>query len=808
MPIRNDAYERRSRPKPDYREGLHLRPLNVEKGSDRYPRADDPLPQIAHFRCNLTALSQRRNLLFVAYGQQIHIWEPSGASQALGSRPEIIITPVMKEPNARGYIEPAFPHEINSILVDDLGREEVLLLGTDSGNVCGYRVEAIFSALERAAESGKAKPLDSAEVEPFFLEHVGQSAWGLAIHKFARLIAVTANTGLVYVFAFALVNPSSGTGDDTLHRLEEDDAFVDCGQTWLDIRTNEQFKQLQELMPGKHRTRNIKLSYTGHFANIPSVAFLNCDLDPNGAWMVSTDIDNKVLVWKIWESLGPFNIYYFNEMSLLTHPAPRYHNDRGWSVIALDPRTFHFLKTTEEACSGEPHRLVRNGYAILDLSRLSKGIPDTSREYNYFPPAIKAKPDETVLPDIFGEDCLIRGNSDIREKPEYAPSVASLPTGLGSLRPSDSTDALSHQAVDGSFHADNMSEDDVDQDLGDQEVAGYDSMQDIVESDDLSDAVPPNHEALATAQLLQHAVESGDDLFEIQALLDANSVQDADSDDDSFQVEHHRTGPSNVDTSDASEDEEIQYQIFDPPTDSNFPILHFTHTDIHLIPHPFAFNATVVSGNPLRQDFIPIVSIGGFDRFNMVKYIPEHGIVVAASQKGRAAIIALTESRVTGRTFRVDWIVPLESQEKYGERPLIPLLGMSVGPMQGFEIPPDVSYIPRESNTEDDPVLSFQYRDTNIPSPSPRPKMNPSLSRSTPEPNLSIPEQHAKATCAYQPEESWRGWNPSRRYRLLLIYADHTVMSYEFWYTWNVSSPSAPGGSGNFDGNEDDFLIL
>lgn len=241
---------------------------------------------------------------------------------------------------------------------------------------------------------------------------------------------------------------------------------------------------------------------------------------------------------------------------------------------------------------------------------------------------------------------------------------------------------------------------------------------------------------------------------------------------------------------------------------------------------------SVLCGGSLSQRLThPIISIRGLDRFNMIKYIPEHGIVVAASQKGRAAIISLTESRATGRSFRVDWIVPFESQEKYGERPLVRLLGMSVSPMQGFEIPADVPYIPRISEADgsgnDIGNLLFQYKDAadNTSSPTPtsisgdidsnndstQSKMEDNDRTPLPQANhLTVPECHARATRAYQPEESWRGWHPSRRYRLLLMYADHTMMSYEFWYTWNATSSGGGtvGDGANGAGGEDDYLIL
>ncbi|KAL2815987.1 hypothetical protein BJX63DRAFT_389011 [Aspergillus granulosus] len=835
-----------STPATRYGEGLHLRALNVEKGSERYPTANDTLgPRISHWRCNLTALSRRRNLFFVACGHQIYVWEPAGGLQTLGSNPEMIITPVMKEPHGGGFIQPAFPHDINSILVDDLGREEVLLLVTDSGNVCGYRVEAIFSAIKRATESGKTKPLDSAEVDPFFLEFVGDSAWGIAIHKFARLIAVTANTGCVTVFAFALVDSAPGTSDDVVLQPEGDNEFTDYGHTWIHITSNEQFKQLRQLMPEKHRTRNIKLTYKGHYANIPSVTFLNCDLDPNGTWMVSTDIDNKVLVWKIWESLGAFNVYYFNDIPFRTFPSTLRNDDRGWSVIALDPRTFHLLKSTEEACGGQPQRRVKDGQAVLDLTKLSSRIPDASRVYNYFPPAVKAEPEETVLPDFFGADCLISGSRTREKSDSHAAPTPAMPV----LRPSNSAGAFSHQAVDGSFHADNLSEDSASDTSvnpgGLQGPSHHELLRALVEANDDSDTTrPPGQGPLTTPEFLQFALLEalGGDVHEVEALLGENLAHEEDEEDHYIQDEGMRDADDTSDSEQISESRTTAYQIFNSPTPSSFPILHFSHTDIRLIPHPFASNPTVVCGAPLRQPFThPIASIRGFDRFNMVQYIPEHGIVVAASQKGRAAVIALTESRTSGPAFRVDWIVPLESQEKYGERPLVPLLGMAVAPMQGFEVMPDVAWIPRDG--QDDTNLRFQYRDSNAYTPdtpgigmppvhtishSPNPRSpispGPRSSASAPDythshhrPHFTLPECHARATRAYQPEEPWRGWNPSRRYRLLLTFEDHTVMSYEFWYTWDsVSGAGAYGRGGGaqaargggMDASEDEFLIL
>ncbi|KAE8354770.1 hypothetical protein BDV28DRAFT_146783 [Aspergillus coremiiformis] len=849
----------------------------IDLGLRRRNSAEDSFtPQAATWRNNLTALSQRRNLLFVAYRHQIYVWEPAGSFQTLGSKPEMIITPVMKDPYSSGYISPSMPHAINNILVDDLGRDEVLLLVTDSGNICGYRVEAIFSALKRAAERKEQRPFDGCQVDPFFVEYVEASAWGLAIHKFSRLIAVTANTGHVTVFAFALVNPASGKGSDAGQSLEDEDSFTDYGQTWLEIRSDEQFKQLRRLTPAKHRKRNIRLTYTGHFTNIPSVSFLNCDLDPNGTWMVSTDIDNRLFVWKTWDSPGPFNIYHFKNDTSFKSWSDMNDEERGWSVIALDPRTFHLLKSTEDVCGGRPQCRVENGQPFLDLTKLSRQVPNASHLYNYFPPAVKAEPEQPILPDIFGADCCINKGASSGQTTRRGEREVSEPSDsqdVRNLRPSDSADAFSHRAVDGSVYEDNLSssassdrelytahqqnssqEDDV---LGDN--GAFRRVDDTEQQTDNS-PFTPTHGPLTTPEFLQVALLEalGGDITGAEEYFDDYSIEEVSpfADEEMDEADDNTSEGDNTSTS-----EGVAYEFFnrmsrsafpsDPaingrreslmellptpaPTNANFPILHFSQTDIRLIPNPIAPRASVVCAAPLRQPFThPTGTLPPqCDRFNMVKYIPEHGIVIAASQKGRAAVITLTESEAAGLSFRVDWIVPFENQEKYGDRPLIPLLGMSVSPIQGFEIPPDMPYIPRDVSDND---LQFHYKpiiNDEIDTPLQRgsnPFHIPSddihllselsgtsdskastptfhIKADTPEQEQhtlpTLPECHARATRAYQPEESWRGWYPSRRYRLLLLYADHTVMSYEFWYNWS------PTGTADDESDEDGYLVV
>ncbi|KAL1970275.1 hypothetical protein VTN77DRAFT_5435 [Rasamsonia byssochlamydoides] len=831
------------------RNDLRLKPINVEKGTKRFPVRDGIFPPTAAaWRNNLTALSQRRNLLFVAYSHQIYVWEPSGPWQVLGSTPGMIITPVMKEPDAEGYISREFPHAINNILVDDLGRDEVLLLATDSGNVCGYHVESIFSALERAKANNEKRPLRDPHIDPFFSEYVGASAWGLAIHKLARLIAVSANTGLITVFAFALVDTSSESSDGSESPLDFLDDYRDYGQNWLNVENNAQFLQFRRLMPDRYRSRNVRLTYTGHFTNIPSVSFLNCDLDPNGTWMVSTDIDNKLLIWKIWEGLGPFNVFRFSDPTVDPFPQTLRNDERGWSVLALDPRTFRLNKSFVQACGGCPYQKMSEREIVLDLTHLSREVPDASHLYNYFPPAVRSEPEEPTFPDIFDADCCIS-----RDSYPQTPSLT---------RSSDiSSDELSEgeSAAGNEENRDTRSEE-YGTDRQTETTSNQPNPSQAAEN--TNDGHPQQRaldvllqESATTADILQLILQDAlgntsdsdleDGLAEFAQMIDDEGAEAVEGSGEEEQIEDSddsaETGAQHSDsvmrdTSNLNMETEQQIQAKDLPSAPepvcfNFPILHFSQTDIRLIPHPFAPYPSVVYGGPLRQPFTrTVLSIRSYDRFNMVKYIPELGVVIAATQNGRAAVITLTEAHRKDITFRINWMVPLASQEKYADRPLIPLLGIAVSPVQGFEMPADVPYIPRGAHDRND--LSFHYRflgSEPVSNPDggswytksdgdeqpqaeemetetyldPNSNSNPPRSSSS---KLTLPECHAIANRNYQPHERWQGWHPSRRYRLLLMYGDHTVMSYEFWYEW--SDTVVGENYGGDDGERDDFLLL
>ncbi|KAJ5173774.1 Ribonucleotide reductase transcriptional regulator CRT10 [Penicillium coprophilum] len=706
--------------------------LNVETEEERFPRWVPMLTQpefivTDHFRavemllgqlCLLggAALSQRRNLLFTAHVDNIYVWIPSGPRQLLGSRPEMVIHPVMKEPNAPGYIDRSRPHTINHIIVDDLGVDEVLLLATDSGNVTGYNVEAIFSAINRCAKYGGDRPFDTHEVKPFFVEHVHLSAWGLATHKFARLIAVSANTGVITVFAFALVDDGSES-DDSSPGFSETSIMGDSDvleNTWVSIDSATSMEELKTDMP-HHRTRNLRLSYRGHFDNIPCVSFANFELDPNGLWMVSTDIVNRVFVWRVWDCLTPVKTSNYDHSRDVRE-------QRGWFVLPLHPRRVQQHRYKYDACGCEPRPKIMNGRMVFDVSDT---VDDVVARSTLAAQKVDDEEHATVssllLPDdVLSSDCSVHTQSG--PHPSSSGHGDTTPEASETLSPATTSDGI----------------------------------------DISSSEVPQDHEMAPPRQ-------------SIRARRGITNL---------IEEENEQNGADCVVDVDA-----LRCFVSHPCNPRFFPILHFSGNDITLDPYPLDHGSRTLSRSPL-QSLVDDSMFSSCDRLNLIKYLPELGIVIVASQAGGVAIITLTWQEEIGHTFRLDWLLPFPTQEREDECPRPPLMGIAASPMPGFEIPPDVPCIPRDVNPSD--RIRFNHRLLNPDKTEPCVANPPECGASSPcepnicteEPDLTIPETHAYASDTYQPHESWHGYHPSRHYRLLLLYCDSTVMSYEFWHDW------------------------
>ena len=269
-----------------------------QKGRDRYPKADkERRPAIGQWRCNLTALSQYRNLYFVAYLDLLHIFTPEYPSQTIPCKPVGIIKLPQSRPGLVGYVYPTVPQGVNHMVVRDLGDEEILLIACDSGDVIGFTTRSVELSFKRQEDTHhENEPYD---LKPFFHENVGDSAWGLDVHKSDRLIAVSSNTHDILIFAFAL---SSETPDPSFDSYMDNHTYNEFGsssqQAELSVHWNALTHANDRLCRGQ---RNFAWNLREHHENIPSVAFYNDSTTPvDDVYLISTDIEGLVKIWSVW----------------------------------------------------------------------------------------------------------------------------------------------------------------------------------------------------------------------------------------------------------------------------------------------------------------------------------------------------------------------------------------------------------------------------------------------------------------------------------------------------------------------------
>jgi hypothetical protein len=163
-----------------------------------------------------------------------------------------------------------------------LGHDEALLATCDDGDVVGYRVNEILKAIERRIPSNLdgGISVQGSRVRTFLHRNVGKSAWGLAVHRDARMIAISANTHEVTVLAYALA--------------ESEDEFMSSGfEENEDPHTDTQTPDF----PTPRKRDHVITLIAG--ANIPSVSFDNSGEDPTGRWLFCSSIDGSNILWDL-----------------------------------------------------------------------------------------------------------------------------------------------------------------------------------------------------------------------------------------------------------------------------------------------------------------------------------------------------------------------------------------------------------------------------------------------------------------------------------------------------------------------------
>ncbi|EEP78696.1 predicted protein [Uncinocarpus reesii 1704] len=531
-----------------------------------------------------TALSQHRNLYFVAFLHQIYVYQPTVFS--VGTTPKLILTPTLKNPAAGGCISPSRPHALNNIVVGDLGNDEILLLATDSGNVSAYRTEHIFSAIEQSADSKRQKPEHlGANVPCFFSDWVRESAWGLAIHKLARLIAVSANTEEITVWAFALID-SPPNGRKAPHPYQH--SYLN---DWSNITTDEQFERLRNIAPHHRRCCNLRLTLQGHQNNIPCISFLNSELDPHGELLLSTDISNRVFGWRIWESRTPAVGWNLNPvLRNRDHDYIADSYDRGWGVLALDPRMFRKKLSVAEACGGQPVWI--DDCSAYDLTSLVDRVPRASTIYTVLPQMHHNAPQH---PSSANTASVEFGGSD--EEGNFGGYVD-----LEQVPDGNETDGPNENEVSAATNQPNGEHS--------QALVPFQTSPDPPGVGSNTEAsFAPEHAGTEVQGLygpgdLGHDESLGETETEDQPMED-------DDDDPSFLVDallESLYGPTDTSSQYADAFPEMSIYAAVNPNASGipypeFPILHFSEADIRMILSPYSERGSVICRMALRQVF-------------------------------------------------------------------------------------------------------------------------------------------------------------------------------------------------------------
>ncbi|KAJ3578386.1 hypothetical protein NPX13_g2175 [Xylaria arbuscula] len=314
-----------------------------EDSQDSQDRDDetDGIPRIAPWRLNLTALSQRYNMYAVAYRGEVHISRiRSCVDHTVPTVPDLILEPPTSQlgESVGGYIDRDMPHQINHLIIGELGTEEILLLAYDDGDVIGYYNFQIEKAL-LYAESGNALE-HSAPVTPFFHQNTGISTWGLAIHKQSRLIATSNNSSEVHMFAFAL---SPNVLPDE-HLTSGQQGFI-CERRKYCNPPDPSFADLRA-----RRSVNYYFIFEIPGHNIPNVAFSN-DTDGSADKVLAIDIRQRLWVLDIWSShsqciRGLYDSYATSETRELV--------PRGWGILVLPQSSFLPTSSFKESLGLEP----------------------------------------------------------------------------------------------------------------------------------------------------------------------------------------------------------------------------------------------------------------------------------------------------------------------------------------------------------------------------------------------------------------------------------------------------------------------
>ncbi|KAK4181038.1 CRT10-domain-containing protein [Triangularia setosa] len=604
------------------------------------PGAANAFPQTSTGRCNLTALSQRYNLYFAAYQDKIHVYQPQRAPRILPP-PCLILHPGTTKLAALypAELDRRFPHQINNMIVGNLGNLEIVLFAFDDGDVGAYYTHTLVHWIKTYPKHDGAGPLSRHSPKPkmFFHENVSLSAWGLAIHQQSRLIAVGSNRHEVTVFAFAF------TRHDRVGMVDELDESPEIwtGQTAL---------QLQKHFQSRTRTWKITLPLATSGHNIPGLSFLD-DEHGNADKIAAIDIWGVVWLLDIWKiGTGPVTIPTTPDLNRYV---------RGWSVMAFPDSAFKPTKSVREAL-GLPAKeiVIPHKSSLLDITCGLYYIKDLAVNVNDM---IRSRP-----------------YSNIYERTHNSP--------FGFSKDSPSFPEEGNPSLSSDWESVSGDSD------SDEDGSTIPNMT----TDSSIDTTPSSQRWGALGKSNSRSTQIKDFSDEVQLRREIIPVFGETPDPGKPPLTH----PAYVRMC-ADRQKKVEVTKVDDvgpyrhlPKD--FCLLRTSAADLELVPldrtarrltfkHILTFLPPQPGQLPSHHAFHTYSQMRT-ERVHLMLHVPELFLVVLGSEVGRVALVTLTKTSKTvhgapvRRGFRVDCVLPRKAEEQKKVRPYCGLVGMAISP--------------------------------------------------------------------------------------------------------------------------------
>lgn len=388
----------------------------------------------------------------------------------------------------------------------------------------------------------------------------------------------------------------------------------------------------------------MELVRAGHQSNIPQAAFCNTPDDPSGKYLLSCDISGSVRLWDVHHRM-PLKILY----PTVSNPDRDWHFSPLWSAWGLhwvDKRAFR--KTNSHNVALQYCVLWRDQFdCLVDVSVTKKLVNDSGR----WTIGDADTPDAMDI-DHRGSGAFNRGGGVVDDWLEGDPDGEEGEE-FGSEDDNERTDTSDSESVDVIASAP-------------QNINTHSGVAQV--------RLDPQNWCIDTSRqrgLPPNAYDSSHcHLFKDHFLGRDNAMQ-------------HASG----------------FKMLTEPSD---PVLIFNPRAMHLFQSTWSMQRdfagprypTIFFNDPLEQDIHPAwrARVDTFDRMNLTVQIPELGVILAGSPKGRVAVFSLHELHPNPfarepatpiRTMRLDHILPRQSQEHRNERPPQTLIGVAASPLQG-----------------------------------------------------------------------------------------------------------------------------